>query len=55
MSEKDIKKLIDLAKKQLKENQTPAQARASLVSAGIMTKSGKYTKPYQNISRIVKK
>ena len=55
MSEKDIKKLADLAKKKLKENRTKVQARASLVSAGIMTESGNYTKPYQNLSRLVKK
>ena len=55
MSEKDIKKLVDLAKEKLKENRTEAEARASLVSAGIMTESGNYTKPYQNLPRLVKK
>jgi hypothetical protein len=55
MSEKDIKTLVDLAKKQLKENRTKAQALSLLVSAGIMTENGNYTKPYQNLSRLVKK
>jgi hypothetical protein len=39
----------------MKENRTKEQALAELVSAGIMTESGNYTKPYQNISRIIKK
>jgi hypothetical protein len=55
MSEKDIKKLIDLAKTKLKEKRTKKEALASLVSAGIMTKKGNYTKPYQDLARAVKK
>jgi hypothetical protein len=54
MNEKDIKKLSDLAKRKLKEKRTKVQARPSLVSAGIMTKVGNYTKPYKNLSRLVK-
>ena len=55
MSEKDIKKLVELAKKKLKENRTKEEAMAELVSAGIMTKKGNFTKPYKNLARIVNK
>ena len=55
MSEKDIQKLINLAKKKLKQKHTKKQALASLVSAGIFTEKGNYTKPYQNLARVIKK
>jgi hypothetical protein len=55
MSERDIKKLIDLAKKKLNETRTKKEALDSLISAGILTKNGNYTKPYRSLSRLVKK
>jgi len=55
MSEKDIQKLMDLAKKKLTEKRTKKQALASLVSAGILTEKGNYTKPYQNLAKVIKK
>jgi hypothetical protein len=55
MSEKDIQNLIDLAKSKLKEKLTKKEALASLVSAGILTKKGNYTKPYRDLARAVKK
>jgi hypothetical protein len=55
MSEKDIQRLIDLAKRKLKEKRTKKQALASLVSAGILTPKGNYTKPYQHLARAIKK
>jgi hypothetical protein len=55
MSDKDIKRLIDLAKKKLNEKRTKKEALDSLISAGILTKNGNYTKPYRSLSRLVKK
>ncbi len=55
MSEKDIQRLIELAKKKLSEKRTKKQALASLVSAGILTEKGNYTKPYQHLTRVIKK
>ena len=55
MNDRDIKKLIDLAKRKLKETRTKEEALASLVSAGILTKKGNYTKPYRDLARAVKK
>ena len=55
MSGKDIKQLVELAKKKLKENRTKEEALAELISAGIMTKKGNFTKPYKNLSKIVNK
>jgi hypothetical protein len=55
MSEKDIKKLTDLAKKKLNETRTKKEALDSLISAGILTKNGNYTKPYKSLTRLVRK
>lgn len=55
MSEQDIQRLTDLAKKKLSEKRTRKQALASLVSAGIMTEKGNYTKPYQHLAKVTKK
>ena len=55
MGEQDIQRLMDLAKKKLTEKRTKKQALASLVSAGIMTEKGNYTKPYQHLAKVVKK
>jgi hypothetical protein len=55
MSEKDIKKLTELAKQKLGEKRIQKQALASLISACIMTPKGNYTKPYQHLARAVKK
>ncbi|MBN8718944.1 hypothetical protein SAMN05444410_11379 [Hydrobacter penzbergensis] len=55
MTDQDIKRLIDMFKKKLSEKRTKEQAFASLVSAGILTKKGNYTKPYRNIGRFMRK
>jgi hypothetical protein len=47
--------LMDLARKELSRKRTKKQALAALVSAGILTPKGNYTKPYQNLARVVKK
>ncbi|MCO5949243.1 MULTISPECIES: hypothetical protein [Mucilaginibacter] len=48
MSDKDFEKLMDIAKMQLEEvkKMTKKEAIASLHDAGILTKKGKFTKPY---------
>lgn len=55
MSEQDIQRLMDLARKKLAEKRTKKQALASLISAGILTEKGNYTKPYQHLARVIKK
>ncbi|WP_165503690.1 hypothetical protein [Pedobacter hiemivivus] len=52
MSDKDIKRLIDLAKDGLKKETTKEEALQSLVRAGILDKNGKYTKHYPNLARL---
>ena len=54
MTDQDIKRLIDRAKKELAlaKKFTKEQALASLVSAGILTKKGNYTKPKYDFVRI---
>ena len=51
MTDKDIKRLIDLAKMLLKKKWTKKEAFASLVSAGILTKKGNHTKPYRDLAK----
>lgn len=55
MSEKDLKLINDLAKKELERagSMTKEEARRKLVDAGILHKNGKYTKPYKNLERAV--
>lgn len=55
MGEQDIQRLTDLAKKKLSEKRTKEEALASLVSAGILTQKGNYTKPYQHLAKVIKK
>ena len=52
MNEKEIKRLIDLAKK-LKDNISKEKVLASLVSAGILDDKGDYTKPYDKLNKVV--
>ncbi len=51
MSDKDVKRLINLVKDELKRETTKEEALQSLVSAGILNKKGKYTKNYPNLAR----
>jgi len=55
MSEKDLKLINDLAKKELERvgTMTKEEARRKLVDAGILNKNGKYTKHYKNLERAV--
>lgn len=46
---------MDLDKKKLAEKRTKKQALASLISAGILTEKGNYTKPYQHLAKVIKK
>ena len=55
MNEKDIKILKELAVKKLKNGFTKAEALRSLQQAGILNKKGNFTRPYQNLARIVLK
>jgi hypothetical protein len=57
MSEKDLKILTNLAKKELARANTMTKEEAfqRLVDAGIFRKNGKYASPYSNLSKAVKK
>jgi hypothetical protein len=48
MSDKDVQELIKLAK-ELEQSLTKEEALSSLVAAGIVDQSGKYTKPYKEL------
>ena len=54
MSNKDITKLTELAKEKLKKGVSKEEALRSFVRAGILNKEGKFTKPYENLARVVK-
>ena len=53
MNDKEIKQLIDLAKKLQAEKPSKEKVMASFVSAGILTKEGNFTKPYTELKTIV--
>lgn len=55
MSEKDIRRLMDLAREELRKGITREEAIRSLMDAGILDKDGHYTKPYQNLSKAIRK
>ncbi len=52
MNEKEIKRLIDLAKN-LKNNISKERVLASFISAGILDKKGEYTEPYNKLNDII--
>jgi hypothetical protein len=53
MSDKDLKRLIDLAKKR-KSSMTKEQALQSFIDAGIMNDKGEFTKPYAILESVIK-
>lgn len=50
MSEKDFNILLELAQKQLQEKVTKEEALCSLVRAGILDETGKFTASYPNLA-----
>ena len=54
MSDKDLKKLISIAKEELKTVPTREEALQSFISAGIMNDKGEFTAPYAILRKIVK-
>ncbi len=52
MSNKDIKRLKDLAKKRLKEGVTKERALQTFVSAGILNEQGQFTKAYSTLASV---
>lgn len=54
MSDKDLKRLSDIAKEELKAMPTREQALQSFVSAGIMKENGELTAPYAILKTITK-
>lgn len=57
MKQASIDKLIELSKEELEKSKTRTKEESlnTLVQAGIMTKKGKFTKPYKELSKIIKK
>lgn len=53
MNDKQTSLLMTLAKKLEKNQSSKAAALKSLNSAGIITKSGKVTKSYPNLNRVL--
>lgn len=53
MEKKQTKLLLDLARKLNREKRTKEVALNSLKSAGLLTSSGKVTKNYPNLNRIL--
>jgi hypothetical protein len=53
MSQKEIDKLIELAKQALKKGSTKEESLQTLVQAGILTEKGNFTKPYKDLSKII--
>jgi hypothetical protein len=54
MSDKDLKKLSDIANEKVKAGVTKEEALKSFVAAGIMNDKGRYTKPYAILETVVK-
>jgi len=56
MSEKELKKIKDLAKEELARvsSMTKEEARQRLVEAGIFNKNGQYTTPYSTLAKACK-
>jgi hypothetical protein len=52
MNEKDIQKLIDLARERLREQLSPSEALEALVAAGILDKDGHYTANYPHLAML---
>lgn len=54
MSDKQIKLIIDLAKKQLKRGVTKEEALSFFIRIGVRTPTGRFTKPYKHLGRAIK-
>jgi hypothetical protein len=54
MSDKDLKKLNDLLKEELKTVPTKEEALQSFISAGIKNYKGEFTAPYAILTKLVK-
>ena len=55
MSDKDIDRLLELAKRHLEEKVTKEEALRSLVRAGILDEAGNHTPPYANLGAACQK
>ena len=53
MSDKDFKKLTDLAKAKLSAGISKDDALRSFVFAGILKQNGEFTKPYKDLGSII--
>lgn len=54
MSDKEIKLINDLAKEQLKKGVSRQEALDFLIKIGVRTPTGRFTKPYKNLGKVVK-
>lgn len=54
MSNKEIGRLTDLVKEQLKKGISKEEALEAFMRAGIRTANGGFTKPYKNLGKAIK-
>jgi len=50
MSDKDLKKLMDLANEKLEQDVTREEALRSFMDAGILNRHGEFTAPYEHLA-----
>jgi hypothetical protein len=55
MSEKEIKRLTDLAKTRLKKQVSKKEALYTFVMAGILDKEGQFTENYPHLAAVAEK
>jgi hypothetical protein len=53
MNDKEIKMIIQLAKRLKHEGRSKEKALKTFVSAGILNENGDFTKPYHNLKNVI--
>ncbi len=53
MNDKEIKMIIQLAKRLKNEGSSKERALKTFVSAGILNDKGDFTKPYRNLKNVI--
>ena len=53
MNDKDIKMIIQLAKRLKHEGRSKEKALKTFVAAGILNDKGDFTKPYRNLRNVI--
>jgi hypothetical protein len=53
MSDRELKKISELARQKIKSDISKTDALESFVYAGILKKNGEFTKPYKNLGSVI--